>query len=130
MSFSNYLENELLDHFLMQGDYTSPSNVYVALSTTDPTEDGTGITEPADGYSRVSTGAADWEAAASGSISNANDITFSEATGSWGDISHFALFDASTGGNMLAYSALNSTKTVSSGDTPVFSAGDLTVSLD
>ncbi len=128
---SDYLENELLDHVMLQGDYTSPTNVHVALSTADPTDDASGISEPSGGsYARVSTDAADWNTAASGSIDNANAITFTEATASWGTISHVALFDAATGGNMLAYTALDSDITVDSGETVEFAAGDLSISLD
>lgn len=127
--FSNYAEEMVLDHIVGKASFTMPS-VWVALSTTEPQEDGTGVTEPSDGYVRKSTAAADWEDAVGGAIQNANDITFAEASGSWGSITHFALYDAASGGNMLAYSILGAAKTISSGDTPKFAAGDLDITLD
>lgn len=131
MSFSDYIENELLDHVLMQGDYTSPTNVYIALSTADPTDDASGLAEPSgNGYARVSTAAADWDSASGGSASNANEISFPEAIGNWGTITHFALFDAASGGNMLAHGSLSASWDVVNRTTVRFPAGDLTVTLD
>jgi len=129
-SFSDYWENKILDHIFGKGNYTPPT-IHVALSTADPTDDGSGLAEPSgNGYQRVQTSASDWNAASGGSLDNATDITFPEATGNWGTITHFALFDAATAGNMLAHGALSQSKTIGSGDTAKFAAGDLDVSLD
>ena len=127
-SFGNYLENELLDHVLKVGSYTVPTNIYIALSTADPTDAGTGVAEPpANGYARTLCNV--WNIASSGSTANTSDITFSQATGTWGTITHFAIFDG-TAGNMLAHGALTASKTVGNGDTVKFSAGDLDITLD
>ena len=115
----------------MGSAYTQPTNIFVALSTANPGDDGATIAEPAGGsYARKSTAGADWSAASSGALSNSNAITFVEATASWGPITHFALYDALSAGNMLAHGALTSAKTIDSGDTASFAAGDLDVSLD
>ena len=45
-SLSNYVEDEVLDHVLKTGDWAQPANLYVALSTADPTDDASGIAEP------------------------------------------------------------------------------------
>lgn len=129
-SFANYWENEILDHLFGKGSYTPPT-IYVGLSTADPADDASGLSEPSgNSYARVSTSGADWNAASGGTIDNVNEITFPQASGSWGTLTHFALFDATTGGNMLAHGALNISKTIGSGDTAKFAAGDLDVSLD
>src|SRR3990167_384587 len=100
-SFSNYLENKVLDHIVGKTSYTMPT-VYVAASTADPTDAGTDIAEPVGGaYARVATSGATWAAAAAGATANGVAITFPAATGSWGTIAYFALFDALTGGNMI-----------------------------
>ena len=128
--FSDYWENKILDHIFGKGSYTPPV-IYVALSTADPTDDGSGFAEPSgNAYARVQTSASDWNVASSGSLDNAGDITFGQATGSWGTITHFALFDAVTGGNMLAHGALNQPKAIGSSDSAKFEAGDLDISLD
>lgn len=129
-SFSDYWENEILDHIFGKGSYT-PATIYVGLSTADPLDSGAGLAEPSgNGYARVATSGAAWTTASGGSLSNASDVTFPQATGSWGTITHFALFDAASAGNMLAHGALSQSKTVTSGDTAKFAAGDLDVSLD
>ena len=132
-SFSNYLEVELLDHVFMKGDYTSPTNIFVALCTADPTDAGTGstITEPSGGaYARVSTAGTDWDAAAAGATANATAIEFTQATGSWGTVTHFALVDAASAGNMLGHGVLAASKTIDNGDTATFAIGELDVTLD
>jgi len=133
MSFSNYLEVELLDQIVGKTDYTMPT-AYVALFVGDPLDTGAGGAEVSGvSYARVTTDGADWNAAATGSISNAEDITFPEAGGSWGTITHFAIFDAASAGNMLASGALSSSKAVGSGDTPKFAGGTpgaLVITLD
>jgi hypothetical protein len=130
-SFGDFWENEILDHVFGKGTYTPPTNIFVALSTADPTDSGGSIAEPSGGsYARKSTAPADWDTAVSGALDNANAITFVEATGSWGTISHFALYDALTGGNMLAHGTLTTPKIIDNGDVASFTAGDLDVSLD
>jgi hypothetical protein len=128
--FSDYWENKILDHIFGKGSYTTPT-IYVGLSTADPTDDGSGLAEPSgNGYARTQTSASDWNAASNGSLDNASDITFAQATGSWGTITHFALFDAATAGNMLAHGVLSQSKTIVNSDTARFQAGDLDISLD
>ncbi len=129
-SFSNYWENEILDHLFGKGAY-SPPTIYVALSTADPGESGSGLSEPSgNGYTRALTSASDWNTANGGLLDNAAAIEFNAATGDWGTMTHFALFDAATAGNMLAYGTLNQAKSVGSGDTIRFAAGDLDVTLN
>ena len=128
--FSDYWENEILDHIFGKGS-CAPPTIYVALSTEDPLDSASGLAEPSgNAYARVQTSASDWNAASGGSLDNANHVVFPQATGSWGAITHFALFDAATGGNMLAHGALSQSKAIDSGDTAKFVAGDLDINLD
>ena len=131
-SFGDILEDEILDHIFgcTTRDYTSPTNIFVALSTADPLDDGTGMAEPSgNGYARESTSGTDWDVSSGGSTANATEISFTEATGSWGTITHFALFDAITAGNMLAHGDLTTSKAIDDGDTARFPIGNITVSL-
>jgi hypothetical protein len=128
--FSDYWENKILDHIFGKGSYTPPT-IYVGLSTADPTDDGSGLAEPSgNGYTRVQTSASDWNVASNGSLDNAGNIIFNQATGNWGTITHFALFDAAAAGNMLAHGALNQSKAISESETARFEAGDLQISLN
>jgi hypothetical protein len=129
-SFADYWENEILDHLFGKSSYAPPT-IYVGLSTSDPTDNASGLAEPSgNSYARVATAGSDWNTASGGTIDNANDITFPEASGSWGMLTHFALFDTASGGNMLAHGSLGASKSIGSGDTAKFAAGDLDVSLD
>lgn len=136
MSFSDYLELELLDHILggVSLPYSPPANVFVALSTTTPTDAGGNFTEPSsgNGYARVqvANNSTNWPAASSGSKSNGTTISFPQATGSWGTVTYFGVFDQLTGGNCLMTGQLTTSKSVGALDTVQFSAGNLTVTLD
>ena len=129
-SFNDYTENKVLDHVTGKTSFTKPT-AYVGLSTADPTDDASGLAEPSgSGYTRVTTSGADWDAAASGATANAAALTFPEASGSWGTVTHFALFDASSAGNMLAHGTLDASRVITSGITPRFAIGELDIILD
>lgn len=129
-SFSDYLEGALLDHvFKKSAGYAQPT-LYLAVSTADPTDAGTGAAEPVgNGYARVATAAADW-ARTGNVIDNVNQLSFPEATGSWGTLTHFAVYEALTGGNMLFHAPLATAKAIAANETLRFPAGNITVSLD
>jgi len=124
-SLSDALELELLDHVLKTGAYSVPANIYVALSTANPTDAGTGIAEPSDGYARVVMNS--WDAAASRATENTNQITFAQASGDWGTITHWAIFDAITDGNFLAHGDFTASKTCPIGTNLYVAAGDIDV---
>lgn len=129
MSFSDYLETNLLDQIVGKTDYTIPT-AWAALFVGDPLDTGAGGAEVSGtGYARIDT-SGDWNAAASGSIDNANAITFPQAGDAWGTVTHFALYDAETNGNLLVSGALDTPKGVTSGDTPEFAAGAFVITLD
>jgi hypothetical protein len=129
-SFSDYWENTILDHVFGKGSYLPPT-IFVGLSTSNPGEDGSGLNEPSgNNYARVQTAASDWSSASNGALANADMIDFNEATGSWGTLTHFALFDAASTGHFVAYGSLITSKAIGSGDTARFNAGDLVVTLD
>ena len=134
MSFFNYLENAVLDHIVGKTTYALPT-CYIGLSSgAAPNEDGTGVTEPVGGsYARVSTAGADWNAASAGATSNANAITFAQATADWSagaNLTYLVAYDAVTAGNPLFYGALTVAKPVLNGDTASFPAGDIDITLD
>ena len=127
-NISDALANALLDHFFGKAAYTPPTNIFVALSTTEPSDAGGNVTEPTgNNYSRKQTAPADWDTSASRGIDNANVLEFPEASGSWGTITHFALYDAATNGTFLGWGALTSSKIIGENDTPRFAAGELDV---
>lgn len=128
MAMSTYLQNLDLDARYGSG---TPATIYVALSTADPTADASGLAEPSgNGYARlaVTNNATNFPAASAGAKSNGAALTFTNPTGAWGTITHVALFDASSGGNMLDYGALASSKVINDSSTPVeFAIGELDI---
>lgn len=132
MPSTYYLANALLNHQLGKTSYTMPT-VYVGLSSTTPALAGTGATEPSGGsYARVATSGATWNAAASGSVTNAQAITFPAATADWvsgANLTYGVLYDAASGGNMLGYGVLSVAKNVLNGDTASIAIGALTVTI-
>lgn len=132
MSFSDYLELELLDHVFLTGSYAQPSNIYIALCKSTIADDDTGSTLPSEvsggSYARKSCGT--WDTASAGSTKNGVAITFAQATAQWGTVTDFAVVDASSGGNVLAYAKLTTAKSIATGDTAKFATGDLKVSLN
>lgn len=127
MSKSDYLENKVIDHILGGGDYARPATVYIALFTAAPTDAGGGTEVAGGSYARaaMTNNATNWPAAAGGVKSNGTAITFAQATGAWGTIVAFGVFDALSGGNLLFWATLTTPKTVQNGDTPSFSIGAL-----
>ena len=129
MSFSDDAEAKVLDHVFGLATYTTPT-LYLGVSTSDPTETGGGVSEPVgNGYARIATDPADWERFVN-VVDNANELTFAEATGSWGTITHFALYDAASGGNLVIYGALATARSISAATTLRFPATNLTFTLD
>lgn len=127
-SFSDYLENKLLDHIFKTATFTQPTNLYVALYTVAPTDAGGGTEVSGGNYARKLHNT--WTTSAGGAISNSGAVTFNTASASWGTVVAFGIFDAITGGNLLVWGDLTQSKTIGSGDTAEFANGDLDVTLD
>lgn len=132
-SFSDYLENAVLDHIFGDGTLTVTAPVYLALCTTVPTDASTGSTiveASYTGYARKSIAAADMSAASGGSKTNSNAITFAACTSGTSTVIGWAVCDASTAGNVLAWGTCTST-VISTTQTPATVAiGGLVVTLD
>ncbi|GHF71286.1 phage tail fiber protein [Seohaeicola zhoushanensis] len=125
-SFSDYLENALLNHVFRNTALTSPTNVYLALYTANPTDAGGGTEVTGGGYTRQ---AITFGAASGGAISNTAAVEFTASGASFGTVTGVGIFDASSGGNLLAWDAITSAA-VGDGDTLSFAIGDIDLSLD
>jgi len=126
MSFSNYLETELLDHVFAGNAYTSPTTVYVGLFTSNPDEDGSGTEVSGGSYARQT---ATFTVSGNTATTTAA-IEFPTATGTWGTVTHIGIYDAVSAGNLLAYAALTSSKSIASGDVFRIPTGDIDITLD
>lgn len=130
--FSNYLEDGLVNATLRGGTYTGGA-VYVALFKTDPTDANTGaeLTDPSYVRQRahatvVSDG---FTAPANGVSSNTRTLTFPAITGVQVTLTHWGIFDALTGGNLLYHAPLQVAKTLDPSDVLSFPIGSLIVTL-
>jgi hypothetical protein len=127
MSFSNTFETHVLQYVFTADSVTRPTAWYVGLFTADPTDTGSGATEiTGNNYSRVS---ATFTVSGNAATTSAA-VEFSAATGSWGTISHIGIFDASSGGNLIAHSSLTASKAIASGDVFRIPTGDIDITLD
>ena len=125
-AMSDFLENALINATLRNTTYTSPAVVYVGLFTTDPTDANVGTEVTGGSYARQS---ASFGAPSNGSSTTDADITFPTATGDWGTVTHFGIYDAATTGNLLYHGVLNNSKTIQTGDILKIEAANLTVTL-
>lgn len=143
-ALSNYLENKLVDLILRGQAFSAPANVYVGLFTSDPTDAASGTEVSGGSYARVavsgalaswagtqSAGSTTASSGTGGVTSNNAAITWGAApTANWGSVTHFGVFDASSGGNLLIHGALTASKTINNGDpAPAFPAGSLVVTF-
>lgn len=129
---SNYLEDLILGWVKGSNMPSAPVAVYVGLFNGDPTDAGSGGTEVtttirAAGRVAATFGSITTDAAAN-SISNSSDVDFGDADGA-ATVSHFAIFDAASSGNMLYSAALSGgSQSIGAGTSVKFAAGDLDVS--
>jgi hypothetical protein len=123
---SNYLENAVINAVLRNTSYTSPTTVYVGLFTTDPTDAGSGNEVSGGSYARV---AVTFGAPSNGVSTNSAAVEFAQATGNWGTVAFIGLHDASTTGNLLFHTALDTSKTIETGDIFKIAIGSLSVTL-
>lgn len=128
MSLTNSFETSVLTWLLTANSPSParPTTWYLGLFTAAPGEAGGGTEVSGNGYTR--------EAVAftisGNNASNDAAIEFPTATGSWGTITHAAVFDASTSGNMIAYASLTASKVIDTGDVLRVPTGDLDITLD
>lgn len=129
-SFSDFLEDKVLKHVFTNTAYTAPSTLYVALFTVAPTDAGGGTEVSTSGtnYARQTmaftvSGSSPTQAA------NTAAVEWGTAASSWGTVVAAAVFDAASGGNMLAWGALTSNKTIAAGDVFRFPASSFVITL-
>lgn len=105
-----------------------PNTLYVGLSSTAPTVNGTGFSEPTDSaYKRVLlTG---MSAPSDGEVSNSDRLSFPESVNRWGIMTHFGIFDAATGGNLLMYGELDPHRTIEEITVMGFKPGAMKLSM-
>jgi hypothetical protein len=130
-SLSNYLANKDLDHLFGGGDFTRPATVYLAIYTATPNDAGGGTPVSAADYARlaITNNPTNFPAASGRHKTNGVDLVYPEATNAWGQIVAWALFDAVTAGNILAWGACTQQQNITVGSAAKFKAGDLDIDV-
>ena len=124
-----YAENAVLEH-LFKNTALTVTNAYIGYFNNSITDDSVPTEVSGNGYARVQIDNK-MGSAASGSISNTTAISFPAASGGdHGTIVAIAIFDAASGGNMIAFGNLSASRTISDGDQLSIAVGNLTISLD
>jgi len=127
-------EQDILEYWFA-GTALPNSATHIGLFTTQPSDDATGGVEATGGsYAReaFARNGTNWGSSAGGapsSIESLLDLTFIEATGNWGTITGWGYWTASSGGTLLYFAALGTTKAIDTGDTAKFVAGSLKAEL-
>ncbi len=143
-SFTDYLENKIVDWLFRGQTFTPPANLFVGLHTAACSDSSAGTEVTGGSYARVSVSSAlaNWAGTQSagsttassgtnGTTSNNGAITFPAPTANWGTVTHFSISDASSAGNQLICQSLTASKTINNGDAaPSFAAGALTIQVD
>src|SRR3990172_6283215 len=126
-SLSDFAELELLDH-IYNAAYTPPATIYLALATADPTDAATGaaMNEVANSGNYART-AISFGSVASRRVTQDAVVTFPQANGAWGTVTHWAVVDLATygAGNVLAHGAFATGKSIVSGNTPSVASGEI-----
>ena len=142
-ALSDYLENKLIDHLFRSLSFTAPAALHVALLTAAPSDTGGGTEVSGGSYARVALapGTTNWantqnsgtgaSPGTNGTTQHLVACTFPAPTANWGVVTHFAIYDASSAGNLMYWAALTASKTINNGDAaPSFAIGALTVQID
>jgi hypothetical protein len=118
MPMSNYSGNKVLDAIFGAASLGAPGTYYAALFTAAPSGSGGGTEVSGGSYSRfsITNNSTNFPAAIADVLSNGTAWDFGTATGNWGTIVAWALFDASSGGNMWFYGNLSASRTINNGD--------------
>lgn len=107
-----------------------PGKYYIGLSTATPSVDGTGVKEPSasgSGYSRIPVDS--FTVPSDGIVKNNSNVEFQESTSSWGVVTHYVVFDSSTGGNLLFYGELTSPRTIEANSIVILKQNEIQLSL-
>jgi hypothetical protein len=126
MSFSNTFETRVLSWVFTAGSATRPTEWHVALYTAAPSDTGGGTEVSGGAYVRQSVAFT----VSGNTATNSAALEYPTATASYGTVTHVGVFDASTGGNLIAYAALTTAKSIDTGDVLRLPAGDLDITLD
>jgi hypothetical protein len=118
--FTDYANNKLLDMVFGSAAYSPPATLYLGLSLSSASKNGSTSEPSSGGYARVAltNNATNFPAAIGGTKSNAAQATFPAPTADWGTVQSLFVADAPSGGNVLAMADLTAPRTITRGSAP------------
>lgn len=119
---STYLKNKVIKHVLGEASFTMPTNVYLALYTTDPTVADTGTEVTGGSYARQQLSFA---TAVDGAKASNTSETFSTMPAC--TVTHWGIRDASSGGNLLYFGAFDLPIQLNAGNSLPIASGDIVI---
>ena len=141
-AMSDFLENKIIDQLFRGQAAPTTTTLHVGLLTTAPSDSGGGTEASGGSYARVavtssltnwagtqSAGSTTASSGTGGQTSNNAAITFPTPTAGWGTVTHFGIYDAASGGNLLFWGALTIAKTINQADTVTFPAASLSITF-
>ena len=128
MSFTNTFETHVLNYMFTTSSVTRPTQWYLALFTSNPAEDASGseVSTSGTAYTRKAV----TFTVSGNAASNSAEIEFPTATASFGTVTHFGVFNASSSGTLIAYGSLSTSKTIDTGDVLRVAASNINLTLD
>jgi hypothetical protein len=130
---TNFLENKFLTGLLGGSNVTFSGKPFIALMKSSPSDTGGGTEVTGTNYARVRVGDAgqgSFSVGSTGTATNTAAFTFDDAGSAWGTVTHIALFDSASGGNMLVFANLNASANIQSGDIFKIPASGFTITMD
>jgi hypothetical protein len=130
---SKYLQDAVLNWLKGTTFPAAPGTLYLGLFTTNPADDnsaGTEVSTSGTAYVRRAVTLGSITGTDTSSAQNSADVTFPSATGAgFGTIVGAGIFSAISGGDRFMLAPLDDDKTIESGDTVEFEAGELTFTM-
>ncbi len=123
-AFSLYLRNNILELFLRNNSFSSPSSIYAGVGAVVGSNNAS-ISEPsgAAGYARD--GAVVFTTPGDGTTANAVALSYLANGSNWGEINSAGYYDALTNGNLLFVITLDDPRIIYDGDGIDFDANAL-----
>jgi hypothetical protein len=135
MNTTHFLNRVMGNLFRSQTNPALPTQYWLGLSSTAPAIGGTGVTEPSTtgtGYARVQL--TTLSTPTNGAVKNTAVVTFAKSLTAWSTTAnpttHYVIYDAATGGNLLIYGALDASRVVEPNTIFMFEAETLVLSLE
>lgn len=112
--FSTYLDNKILGHVFNGTSYNTPTKYWALFTSSTGLTDNSPVRDEVtgDGYARVKAENSAFTTPSASVVKNATNIEFPVAISNWGRVTHVAIMDAPTDGNVLAWGVIRNPNTL------------------